>query len=119
MNARVAIHGLRCRGRQGTTDAERASEHDYLVDVSVVADLARAIETDALTDAVDISRIASVVRESVAARPRTLVERITADAARAVLDAFPEVVEARVRVTKPRPAGLDADGESVELILVR
>jgi dihydroneopterin aldolase len=59
------------------------------------------------------------VREAVAARPRALVERITADVARAVLDRFPAVAEARVRVTKPRPAGLDADAESVELALRR
>ena len=115
----IEIQGLRCRGRQGTTDEERAKEQDYLVDVWVRADIARAIASDALADAVDISAIAATVRAAVAARPRTLVERITADVARALLDGFAGVREARVRVTKPEPDGLGAAAESVELVLSR
>jgi len=115
----VEIRGLRCSGRQGTTEAERAAAHEYLVDVSVRADLTRAIASDALEDAIDISAIAATVRASVGERPRALVERITADIARALLVRFPEIAEARVRVTKPDPAGLDADAESVEVTLTR
>lgn len=115
----IAIHGLRCRGRQGTTDEERAREQDYLVDIWVRANVARAVATDDLADALDISAIAARVRAAVAERPRTLVERITADVARALLERFPEVTEARVRVTKPEPRGLGAAAESVELVLAR
>ena len=118
-DARVEIRGLRCRGRQGTTDAERAIEHDYLVDVTLTADLSRAMASDDLADAIDISAVAATVRASVAERPRALVERITADVARALLDAFPEAHDVRVRVAKPHPAGLDADAEAVELTLTR
>ncbi len=115
----IEIQGLRCRGRQGVTEAERAKEQDYLVDVWVRTDIARAIASDVLADAVDIGAIAGVVRAIVAERPRTLVERIAADVARALLDHFAGVREARVRVTKPEPAGLGAAAESVELVLTR
>jgi dihydroneopterin aldolase len=115
----IEIRGLRCRGHQGTTDAERACLQDYLIDVMVHTDLADAVRTDDLASALDISSLASTVRAAVAERPRALVERVTFDVARSVLGRFPAVHEARVRVVKPHPDGLDADAEAVELVLRR
>jgi len=115
----IEIRALRCRGRQGTTADERAREQDYLVDVVVHTDLADAVRADDLASALDISALAKVVRDAVAERPRALVERITFDVARSVLARFPAVSEARVRVLKPHPDGLDADAEAVELVLRR
>jgi 7,8-dihydroneopterin aldolase/epimerase/oxygenase len=115
----IEIRALRCRGRQGTTADERAREQEYLVDVAVRTDLADAVRADDLASALDISLLATVVREAVAERPRALVERIAFDVARAVLARFPAVSEARVRVLKPQPDGLDADAEAVELVLRR
>jgi dihydroneopterin aldolase len=115
----IEIRALRCRGRQGTTADERAREQDYLVDVIVRTDLADAVRADDLASALDISALAKVVREAVAERPRALVERITFDVARSVLARFPAVSEARVRVLKPEPDGLDAEAEAVELVLRR
>ena len=119
MEGAIEIRSLRCRGRQGTSVDERAREQDYLVDVVVRTDLADAVRADDLASALDISALAKVVRDAVAERPRALVERITFDVARSVLARFPAVSEARVRVLKPQPDGLDADSEAVELVLRR
>ena len=119
MEGTIEIRSLRCRGRQGTTPEERAEEQEYLVDVIVRTDLADAVRADDIAAALDISVLAKVVRESVAERPRALVERITFDVARSVLARFPAVSETRVRVLKPEPDGLDAEAEAVELVLRR
>ena len=119
MEGTIEIRALRCRGRQGTTDDERARVQEYLVDVVVHTDIAEAVRTDDLSSAIDISSLATVVRAAVAERPRALVERITFDVARSVLSRFPAVSEARVRVLKPKPDGLGADAEAVELVLRR
>jgi dihydroneopterin aldolase len=119
MEGTIEIHALRCRGRQGTTAEERAVEQDYLVDVVVRTDLSAAVRTDDLASALDISQLAATVRDAVGERPRALVERITFDVARSVLARFPTVSEARVRVLKPEPEGLDAEGEAVEIVLRR
>jgi len=119
MPGRIVIRGLRCRGRQGITPTDQQQAHDYLVDVDLSIDIADAVAKDDLAAALDISEVAACVRDEVARRPRALVERITADVARALLDRFVEVTEVRVKVEKPEPAGLDAAAEAVELTIVR
>jgi dihydroneopterin aldolase len=115
----VSIRGLRCRARQGVTEEQRAQESDYLVDVWLRTDLHDAVEQDDLDAAIDISAMATTVREEMARRPRALVERMAGDVARAMLDRFDTANEVRVRVEKQQPEGLDADAESVELRLAR
>ena len=116
---RIIIRGLRCRGRQGPTSADQQQAHDYLVDVELSVDIAEAVARDELAAALDISEIASCVRDEVARRPRVLVERLTADVARALLERFERITEVRVKVEKPEPAGLDAAAEAVELTIAR
>src|SRR5438270_5685543 len=95
---RIIIRGLRCRGRQGTTTIEQHQAHDYLVDVSLSVDIAEAVERDELAAALDIAEVASCIRDEVARRPRALLERMTADVARALLERFERVTEVRVKV---------------------
>ncbi len=116
---RIIIRGLRCRGRQGPTPADQQQAHDYLVDVALSVDIANAVERDELAAALDISQVASWVREEVARRPRVLLERVTADVARTLLQRFEQVTEVRVKVEKPEPDGLDASAEAVELTIAR
>jgi len=116
---RILIRGLRCRGRQGPTPADQQQAHDYLVDVAVGTDIENAVEKDDLAAALDISEVASCVRDEVARRPRVLVERMAADVARALLARFDQIDEVSVKVEKPEPAGLDAAAEAVEITIAR
>src|SRR2546425_3985537 len=116
---RIRIRGLRCRGGQGPTPADQQQAHDYLVDIELSVDIADAVAKDDLAAALDISEVASCVRDEVARRPRVLLERMTADVARVLLDRFERVTEVRLKVEKPEPAGLDASAEAVELTLAR
>src|SRR5437762_4680369 len=116
---RIIIRGLRCRGRQGPTPADQQQAHDYLVDVTLSVDIAEAVTKDELAAALDISEVASCVRDEVARRPRVLLERMTSDVAQALLAKFGKVTEARVKIEKLEPEGLDAAAEAVELTLGR
>src|SRR5207248_1083366 len=78
-----------------------------------------AVETEGIAAALDSSEVASCVRDEVARRPRVLLERMTSDVAQALLGRFGRVTEARVKVEKPEPDGLDAAAEAVELTLAR
>jgi 7,8-dihydroneopterin aldolase/epimerase/oxygenase len=116
---RVVIRGLRCQGRQGPTPADQQRLHEYLVDVALSVDIGDAVAQDDLAAAVDIAAVASCVRDEVARRPRALLERMTADVAQALLQRFERVTEARVKVEKPEPDGLDAVAEAVEVTISR
>jgi len=116
---RLLIRGLRCRGRQGPTATDQQDVHDYLVDIAVSVDLADAVARDELAAALDIAEVASCVRDEVARRPRVLLERVAADVARALLERFERVTDVRVKIEKPRPDGLDAAAEAVELTMAR
>lgn len=116
---RILIRGLRCRGQQGPTPADRQQAHDYLVDVDLSVDMMEAVAKDDLAAALDISEVAACVREEVARRPRVLLERMTADVARGLLERFEKVKEVCVKVEKPEPGGLDAAAEAVELTISR
>jgi dihydroneopterin aldolase len=119
MPGRLIVRGLRCRGRQGPTPTDQQQAHDYLVDVRLSVDIADAAARDDLAAALDIAEVASVVRDEVARRPRTLLERMASDIARALLERFERVTEVRVKVEKPEPDGLDAAAEAVELTMSR
>src|SRR6266705_1287788 len=95
---RIEIRGLRCRGRQGITPADQQQAHDYLVDVGLSVDIADAVAKDDLAAALDISEVASCVRKEVAGPPRVLLERMTSDVARALLERFEHVTEVRVKI---------------------
>ena len=116
---RIFIRGLRCRGRQGPTSADKQQAHDYLVDVTLSVDIADAVAKDELAAALDISEVASCVRDEVARHPRVLLDRMTADVARTLLEKFAQVTEVQVKVEKPKPDGLDAAAEAVELTIAR
>ena len=116
---RILIRGLRCRGRQGPTSADKQQAHDYLVDVTLSVDIADAVAKDELAAALDISEVASCVRDEIARRPRVLLERMTADVARTLLEKFAHITEVRVKIEKPKPDGLDAAAEAVELTIAR
>ena len=116
---RILIRGLRCRGRQGPTSADKQQAHDYLVDIAVSVDIAGAVAKDELAAALDISEVASCVRDEVARRPRVLLERMAADVARTLLEKFAQITEVQVKVEKPKPDGLEALAEAVELTIAR
>jgi dihydroneopterin aldolase len=101
----VALRALRCA--------------ELRVDVSVDLDLSRAAETDAYADTVDLSALADTIRGVMLGPPRVLLETLAVQAARRVLEQYPPVLEVRLRVAKPEPAGLDAAEEAVSVRLSR
>jgi dihydroneopterin aldolase len=112
---RFALRGLRCSATQGDPPAATL----LLVDVGIEIDLSAVVESDAYADVVDLTDLASSLRQAVAAQPRRLLETIAVHAARAVLARYAAVYDVRLRITKPEPAGLDAAEESVEVRLSR
>ncbi|WP_299556557.1 dihydroneopterin aldolase [uncultured Mycolicibacterium sp.] len=107
MADRIELRGLRVRGRHGVFEHERRDGQDFVVDLTVWADLAAAAASDDLADTLDYGRLAQRAADIVAGPPRNLIETVAAEIADDVMtDARVHAVE--VVVHKPSaPIPLD------------
>ena len=115
----VELRSLRCSGRHGVYPEEQASPRLFLVDLAVRTDVGRAAASDELEDAVDLAGLAATVKEVVGGPSRKLLESLSVQTARELLDRFPGAQEVRLRLRKPEPPGIDAAEEAVSVDLSR
>lgn len=98
---RIELTGLRVRGNHGVFAHEKRDGQDFLVDLTVWADLAAAARTDDLADTLDYGALAQQAADVVAGPSRDLIETVAHEIAEAVLSGDPRVRSVQVRLHKP------------------
>ena len=98
---RVVLTGLRARGRHGVLAFERERGQDFVVDVTLVLDLAPASRSDDLARTVDYGVLAEAVVADVAGEPLNLIEALAERVAQTCLRQ-PGVGQVEVTVHKPQ-----------------
>jgi dihydroneopterin aldolase len=98
---RIALRGLRARGRHGVLAAEKELGQVFLVDVDLGLDTRGAAESDDLTRTVDYGALATWVVDVVGGEPFDLIETLAQRIADTCL-ADPKVVDVLVTVHKPQ-----------------
>jgi dihydroneopterin aldolase len=101
MTDRIELRGLRVRGNHGVYDFERAEGQDFLIDVTLELDLAKAAATDDVTDTVHYGELAEKLVAIVAGEPVNLIETL-ADRLVTVCLEDSRVGAATVTVHKPQ-----------------
>ena len=101
MSDRISLHGLRVRGNHGVYDFERRDGQDFVVDVELELDLAKAAASDDVADTVHYGELAGRLVEVIAGDPVNLIETL-ADRLAAVCLADARVTAATVTVHKPQ-----------------
>ena len=96
----VIIKDLLVRGVIGITERERERPQDILINVVLFTDIARAAQTDNITDCVDYSKIAKKLTAHAEFVGRQTVEALVTDLAGLCLE-DPRVQGVRIRVEKP------------------
>ena len=96
----IELSGLVVFGRHGYLEEERRLGQRFLVDLWVDVH-GEATETDDIDDTVDYRRLAVLVKEVFAGRERLLLEGLAGAVADGIVERFPAVSRARVRVRKP------------------
>jgi dihydroneopterin aldolase len=98
---RITLTGLRARGHHGVYDFERAQGQDFVVDVVLELDLAKAAASDDVADTVHYGELAERLVKIIGGEPVNLIETL-ADrlAAACLLD--DRVSAATVTVHKPQ-----------------
>ena len=117
MTGRIELRGLRVRGHHGVYDFERAEGQDFLIDVTLELDLAKAAASDDVTDTVHYGELAERLAAVVAGEPVNLIETL-ADRLVAVCLADARVAAATVTVHKPH-APIPRDFADVAVTLRR
>ncbi|MEY9214738.1 dihydroneopterin aldolase [Thermobifida halotolerans] len=97
---RIAVRGLRARGRHGVFDFERREGQEFVVDVVLGVDTRPAARSDDVSDTVDYGELSDRLVAVVEGEPVNLIETLAERLADVCL-ASPRVVEARVTVHKP------------------
>jgi 7,8-dihydroneopterin aldolase/epimerase/oxygenase len=97
---RIALRGLRVRGHHGVFEHERRDGQDFVLDLVLDVDLAKAGASDDLADTVDYGALAEGAAAVVAGPPRRLIEAVAAEVAQRVLD---DERVAAVEVTLHKP----------------
>ena len=101
MTDRISLRGLRVRGNHGVFDFERRDGQDFIVDVDLELDLAKAATSDRVDDTVHYGELAGRLAEVIAGEPVNLIETL-ADRLVAVCLADDRVGAATVTVHKPQ-----------------
>ncbi len=117
MTDRIALHGLRGRGRHGVLDRERQEGQTFLVDVVLGLDTRGAAASDDLKQTVDYGVMATRVVGVVEGEPVNLIETLAQRVADACL-AEPLVEHVEVTVHKPE-APIRVPFEDVTVTIVR
>lgn len=113
----IRLTGVRARGHHGVLEHEKRDGQDFLVDVVMAVDLARAGTSDDLAHTVHYGEVAADVVAVVEGEPRDLIETVAEQIAARVL-ARPLVEEVEVTVHKPQaPVGVPFG--DVEVVLRR
>jgi dihydroneopterin aldolase len=101
VNGRITLTGLRAKGHHGVYDFERAEGQDFVVDVRLDLDLAKAAASDEVADTVHYGELAEGLVAVLTGEPVSLLETL-ADRLLAVCLADDRVAAAEVTVHKPQ-----------------
>ena len=115
---RIFLNDIQVHAHHGVMEQEAVVGGDFLVSVSMEADVERAGETDSLEDTVNYADIADVVMQEMAIRSK-LLEHVAKRIAKRLLAEFSPSTSVTVRVTKlcPPIPGLQSSGAGVEVTL--
>lgn len=90
------------RANHGCLERERIIGNDFVIDFRGNLDMAAAMESDDLDDAVNYALIYNVVAREMA-QPSNLLEHVAGRIVKALEAEFPQFVSFSVRVSKKRP----------------
>jgi 7,8-dihydroneopterin aldolase/epimerase/oxygenase len=96
---KITLTGLKARGHHGVFDVERANGQDFVVDVMLELDLAKAAETDDVLDTVHYGELAGKLIAVIEGEPVNLIETLAERLADVCLEKSKRVT---VTVHKPQ-----------------
>ncbi|MDU5144745.1 MAG: dihydroneopterin aldolase [Paenibacillus dendritiformis] len=100
---RMQLHRMEFFGKHGVFAEERALGQRWVVDLDLQIDLQKAGQSDKLEDSINYAEVFYSVKSIVEEQSYLLVEALAERIAETLLEGYPAIHEAHVRVTKPHP----------------
>lgn len=98
----IHLKGMVFFGHHGVHASEQENGQEFLVDLTMVADLSEAAATDRLEATVDYSRVHSLCRRIVEEERFQLIEALAGRLIAQIFADFPPITEITVAVKKPQ-----------------
>ena len=98
----IELEGMEFRAHHGCLEHEKVVGNNFVVDFRGEVDMAAAMESDNLDDAVNYALIYNVVAQEMA-RPSDLLEHVAGRIMKKLAAQFPQFISFSVRVSKQRP----------------
>jgi dihydroneopterin aldolase len=98
----IALEGMRFFAHHGVFEQERIQGNHFEVDVWLDTGALPLPDSDRLEDALDYGKVYEIAAE-IMASPKKLLETLVNAIGKRLLLTFPEVLEAKVRVSKENP----------------
>lgn len=98
---KIFIKGLRLFACHGVNPEEKRDGQEFVLDVTLRADLGRARQSDDLGDTVNYAAVRKTVQRAFTEEKYDLIERAAEVVCAAVLEGFPRVEEITLLLKKP------------------
>ncbi|MBP1541811.1 MAG: dihydroneopterin aldolase [Prevotella sp.] len=114
----ISLRDMRFHAYHGVMPQEREVGADFLVSLRAKVDVSAAFDHDMVEVTLNYADLYEVVKFEML-HPSMLIEHVACRIGQAVFEAFPQVCELELSVTKVNPPmGADCAGASVELYLI-
>ena len=115
MKSYILLENLRFYAYHGVTPQETTVGNEYTVSLRLKTDIARAMESDDVTDTVNYAEIYQTVKEEMDI-PSKLLEHVAGRIIRRLLDNFPTIEHIDLKLSKRNPPmGADIETAGVEV----
>ena len=115
---KIIIKGLELFAYHGVNPEEKENGQLFILDITALADIAAAGESDSLDDTVSYAKIIKTVSAVFTSEKNDLLERAAQRVAKAILDEYDKIQSVKILLKKP-DAPISADFKYVGIEIER
>ena len=98
----IRLRDIQCYAYHGVLEAEKQEGNTFLVDVSITVDDPQGMPSDDIQDTLDYRFVCAIVNQEMQKRS-DLLEHVAWRIKQALLQAFPQAIDVKVKVAKKNP----------------
>lgn len=115
MKTTIKLNDMQFYAYHGVMEQETKVGNNYVVNISMIADLLRACETDNVDDTISYALVYDLVKSEME-KPSKLLEHIAMRIYQSIHTAFPQITSLEVRLAKKNPP-IRGEVKSAEIII--